>query len=317
MYKSIDIPAQNSVVVSGTLLSLDSREGKAKKTGKPYRSLNTVVRVNQFYNGKEETSEIPLDFIAMKFKKDGTNNSMFDTYGEYVSKYQTAERHGLEAATHVQVNGRRGNGVLTENMFIDSRNEENVISTWRIGSSFLNEVYASSVANKSDCATFDVEIFIMNIDRELSNMGEETGRLKIRGGIVQYGRKLDIFDFFVENPEAVDYIERNYSINDTAHFVGRIRYTSETVISQTQNSWGESIPKTTTSKKHELIITGPGAGAADGPLDEERSYSPDEIRVLVADRNTRKEQIKIENKNKAAVKTAAESVAPAKYGWEE
>ena len=101
-------------------------------------------------------------------------------------------------------------------------------------------------------------------------------------------------DFFVENPGAVDYIERNFKVNDTAHFVGRLRYTSETVKYESENTWGESIPQTTTKKKRELIITGPGVGCESGPYDEDRSYDPEDIRVLVADRNAVKEQKKME-----------------------
>lgn len=313
MYKSIDTQALNSVVITGSLLNLELREGKTKKDAKPYRAANASVRVNQFYGGKEETSEIPLSFIAMKFKKDGTNNPVFDTLGGYANEYKTAERNGLEAATHVQINGRRGNGQLSENMFVDNRNPENVISSWNIRASFLNEVRSNTAVSGADCATFDVEIFILNLEREVSAMGEETGRLKIRGGIVQWGRSLDVLDFYVEDPSAVDYIERNYNINDTVHVVGRVRYTSEINTYQVENSWGEAIPQTTTKKKHELIIT----HGDDEPLPEERAYDPEDIRVLVADRTARKEQKKMEAKSKPAQKPAEVAPTTTKYGWED
>ena len=322
MYKSIEIPAINSVVINGTLLGLDMREGKsaAEKGSKPYRSVNSTIRVNQAYNGKTEISEIPVSFIAMKHKKDGTDNPVYETLGKYATEYKTAQRDGFENATNVIINGRRGNGSLSENMFATPQNPETVISNWNIGASFLNEARGITPGNSADCATFDIEMFILNLDREMSSEGEETGRLKIRGGIVKYGRKLDCLDFFVEDKTAIDYIERNYNINDTAHFVGRIRYTSETVNYETSNTWGESIPQTTTKKKHELIITGPGVGGEDGPYDEERSYDPEDIRVLVADRNAVKEQKKNEARRKAASKLAA-GTAPAKPAfkmeWEE
>ena len=327
MFRSIETPAQNSVVINGSLLGFDLREGKtsAAKGAKPYRAATASIRVNQMYNNKEEISEIPVSFISMKFKNDGTNNPVYDTLGGYSTEYMTAERHGIENATKVNINGRRGNGALSENMFADSRNPETVISSWNINASFLNEARGQAVGNSGDCATFNVEIFIFDINREVTAEGEETGRLKIRGGIVKYGGKIDCLDFYVENPTAIDFIERNYNNNDTAHFVGRIRFTSETVVHQSENTWGESIPETTTRKKRELIITGPGAGHEDGPNEEENSYNPEDIRVAMADRNTLKEQKKSEARAKAKTKKAgsttsavsAGAAAPATYEWEE
>lgn len=319
MFKSIDTPALNSVVVSGALLGLDLREGKSSpaKGSKPYRSVKSTVRVNQTFGGKSEVSEIPLDFISMKHKKDGTDNPLYETLGKYATEYKTAQRDGIENATMVTVNGRRGNGTLSENMFATPQNPETVVSNWAVNATFLNELRGAAPGNGAECATFDIEIFILNLDREISPEGEETGRLKIRGGVVKYGRKLDCLDFYVENPSAIDYIERNFNINDTAHFVGRLRFTSETVNYEMENTWGESIPQTTTKKKRELIITGPGIGCENGPYDEERSYNPEDIRVLVADRNALKEQKKMEARSKAAKPAAAPAANKPVYGWEE
>ena len=318
MYKSIDTPALNSVVINGALLGLDMREGKSapSKGSKPYRSVNATIRVNQAYGGKHEVSELPVSFIAMKHKKDGTDNPVYETLGKYATEYHTAQKDGIENATNVNVNGRRGNGSLSENMFATPQNPETVVSGWNINASFLNENRGIAPGNSGDCATFDIEIFILNLDREVSPEGEETGRLKIRGGVVKFGRKLDCLDFFVEDKSAIDYIERNYNVNDTAHFVGRIRFTSETVSYETSNTWGESIPQTSTRKKRELIITGPGVGGEDGPYDEERSYDPEDIRVLVADRNALKEQKKMEARAKAAKPAVSAAASKPVYGWE-
>ena len=74
MYRMSNVPARNAVSINGMLLSYDIRDGKSKKNGSPYRMANAVLRVNQFYSGKEELSEIPVKSLAMKFKKDGTDN---------------------------------------------------------------------------------------------------------------------------------------------------------------------------------------------------------------------------------------------------
>lgn len=315
MSKSIDNQSTNGVTIVGKLSDLVMREGTSKAGGKPYRSGTATIRVEQHYGGKDETSEIPVQFIAMKFKKDGTSNPAYESLSE-LNNYKTIQNHGYDAANRIRVNAKSGH--LSENMFV-GRDNEQVVSTWRIDSSFFNEVRGSQEAAPSngDCATFSVDLFLMSIAREMTADGEETGRLKIRGGIVQYGRKLDCLDFYVEDPTAVEYIERNWSMNDTVNAVGRIRYTSETVTYHSENSWGEDIPKTSTKTKRELIIT----QGSDVPFDEELAYAPEDIQVMNADRNNRKEQLKIDARSRAAAKkavpSAAAAVASSGFGWEE
>lgn len=311
MPKNVEMQATNTATVTGTLLDVSVREMETKADKKPFRSANVVLRVTQTYGGKTEISEIPISMVAMKFKKDGTINSAYENIGALKTDYRSAQQVGDVGASRLRFSGRSVN--LRENMFADSRDPENVVSTWQINATFFNEVRGSDTnVTNADCATFSVDIYIMAMSREMTVEGEETGRLKIRGGVVQYGRKLDCFDFYVEDPTAVDYIERNWSINDTVNAMGRIRYTSETVTYESQNTWGEAIPRTSTRTKRELIIT----QGSDFALDDEKSYSPDDIRALNADRNQRKEQIKIDARNKKQKKAAA-AVPSTSYEWEE
>ena len=312
MSKSIDMQSTNTATVTGTLLDVAVREMETKADKKPFRSANVTLRVNQTYGGKSEVSEIPISMIAMKFKKDGTINPAYDNLGSLKTDYQSAQQVGDVAASRLRFSGRSVN--LRENMFADSRDPENVISNWQINATFFNEVRGNGDTNVSsaDCATFNVDIYIMAMNREMTTEGEETGRLKIRGGVVQYGRKLDCFDFYVEDPSAVEYIDRNWSINDTVNAMGRIRYSSETVTYESQNTWGEAIPRTSTRTKRELIIT----QGSDFAFEEDKAYSPDDIRVLNADRNQRKEQLKIDARNKKQQKKAAAPVSSG-YEWEE
>lgn len=314
MSKSINIQSNNAVTIVGKLNDVVVREGVSKNGGKPYRSGTVTIRVDQTYGGKQEVSEIPVQFIAMKFKKDGTSNPAYESVGQLTSQFKSIQNYGYDEASRIRVNGKSGN--ISENMFV-GRDGEQVISSWRVNSSFFNEVRGSieAVPANADCATFNVDIFIMSMIREVTAEGEETGRLKIRGGLIQYGGKLDCLDFYVEDPTAVDYIERNWNMNDTVNAVGRIRYTSETVIQDyhSENSWGESIPpQPTTQIKRELIIT----HGSDEPFDEDVAYAPEDIQVVNADRNNRKEQLKIEARSKAVQKAAKPAVAASDYGWE-
>ena len=118
----------------------------------------------------------------MKFKKDGTTNPAYESVGQLTSQFKSIQNYGYDEASRIRVNGKSGN--ISENMFV-GRDGEQVVSSWRINSSFFNEVRGGEAPGNADCATFNIDIFIMAIARELTAEGEETGRLKIRGGVVQ------------------------------------------------------------------------------------------------------------------------------------
>ena len=61
----------------------------------------------------------------------------------------------------------------------------------------------------------------MDMTDELDREGDTTGRLIIKGAVVQYGGMLDVLYFVVEQPEAVDFIQRNWKINDTVTVKGK------------------------------------------------------------------------------------------------
>ena len=317
MSKSIQNPAKNEVSITGTLHSVVIRDGIAKGSGKPYRSGTVTLRVNQHYGangGVDEISEIPVSFVAMKFKRDGSQNPAYDNLKEFMEggSYHSIQEVGLEHATRLRVSGKYGN--LSENMFV-GRDGETINSGWRVNSSFFGVVRGGGEASPSngDSATFSTDIFIMSIDDEVTAEGEATGRLHIRGAIVRYGQRLDVMDFYAENPGVVDFMSRNYNVNDTVNVVGRIRYTSTVEETHEESSWGEVIPKSTTRTKRELILV----NGADEVFDDEMAYDPADIATLNADRNSRREQLKIDARNKAAASKAAKApVDNGGYDWE-
>ena len=68
MSKSVNNPSSNAVTITGKLSDVVVREGTSKQGGKPYRAGTVTIRVDQTYGGKSEVSEVPVQFIAMKFK---------------------------------------------------------------------------------------------------------------------------------------------------------------------------------------------------------------------------------------------------------
>ena len=161
MSKSIENAGTNKVTIVGTLLNASVRDGVSKASNKPYRSGTITVRVNQVYNGKEEVSEVPVSFIAMKYKNDGTTiNPAYENVQQFTDTFKTAENYGSEA-TRIRIGGAASKygGTLEENMYVSKQNPEQVISAMRISGRFFNEVKGEM----ADCATFSMDIFIIKI----------------------------------------------------------------------------------------------------------------------------------------------------------
>jgi len=166
-----------------------------------------------------------------------------------------------------------------------------------------------NTGSTADVASFILDIFIMDMAPELDRDQDETGRLLIKGAIVQYGGKVDVLNFIVENPDTVDYISSHWNVNETNTVKGRIRVTSqEEKPVASSSSWGEDVPDTTTRMIRELIIT---KGDDEGK-EEDFAYDPSEIRKGFNVRKAEIEQLQIEAKNKNS-KPAED--ATSKYSW--
>lgn len=296
--KKLDKQSINKVNIVGKLLETTFREGTTKNDNKPYESCNYIVRVNQVIEGKEEIHEIPASVFATKYTNAGKANPVYKTIQD-MRKMNTIQKDGESAASIVRITG----GNINENYFVSQSGQ--FVDGWQLRTSFVNE------GGKGELATFNVEIYIIDMHDEVDKNDEPTGRLVIRGGIVQYGEKLDVVEFLVEAPDKVEYISRNWNINDTVLAKGYIRYTAqEDAKPANQSSWGDDIPDGTTQMKRELII----AGGSDEPYDEEFAYDPVEIRKAFNVRKAIIEQAQIDARNKGQKKEAAPSKS--NYSWE-
>lgn len=301
--KDIMIQATNKLNIVGKLLNVEFGEGKMSD-GRDYKRANVTVRVNQAIEGKEETSEITAGFFASPYTKTGKPNPAYKSLTD-LQNLKTAQNVGIDNADKVVLAG----ATLSENNFVSRSG--NLVNGFQIRGSFVN-----NTTNPSDAATFITEIYIMDMHEETDHEGEFTGRLVIRGGIVQYGGRLDVLDFVVEAPDKVEYISNNWEVNKTITVKGRIRMTSQEVApTSSGSSWGEDIQDTTTSYVRELVIT----GGDDEPKDEEFGYDGAEIKKAFNERKARVEQMTIDARSKAkgqgsSVNTAQS--AATKYSWE-
>ncbi len=294
--KSVQIQAGNKINLCGKLMDVAFGNGKLTD-GRPYERATVTVRATQTYGGKEETSDVQVGMFATEFTSTGKPNPAWKSIMD-LKHMNTAQNVGIDAAAHVRFTGAS----LSENNFVSRTGQ--LINGWQIRGSFINE------AKLSDVASFVTDIFIMNMHDEVDREGDTTGRLVIKGGIVQYGGKLDVVDFIVEAPDTVEYISRNWKVGDTVTVKGRIRVTSQEEEVQS-SGWGEDVPDTTTRFVRELIIT---TGDDEGK-EEEFAYDPAEIKKAANERKAMIEQMQI-NARKVAPKQGAGSANATNYDWE-
>ena len=297
--KDINVQAMNKMNLVGKLMNVDFGEGKLSD-GREYKRATVTIRVTQPVDGKEETSEIPVGFFASPYTSTGKPNPAYKSLVD-LKELKTAQNVGVDAADQVRITS----ATLSENNFV-SRNG-NLINGFQIRGSFIN------AAKLSDAATFNTEVSIMDIHDEVDREDEPTGRLVVRGGIVQYGGRLDVLDFIVEAPDKVEFVSRNWEVNTTQRIVGRVRVTSHEVESSGESSgWGEDIPDTTTTFVRELIIT----GGDDSAKDEEFSYDPADIKKAFNVRKAMIEQMQIDARSKAPKQGSSGHTDAKKYEWE-
>lgn len=298
--KNLTNMSENKLNIVGKLLDVNAADGKLED-GRYYERANFTVRVNQTYNNKQEISEIPVSIFATQYTRDNRPNPAYENL-QRLKSMKTVQGYGEAEADVVRLSGAS----ISENNFVAKSG--NFINSWQIRSSFINN------GNKAqDIASFNIDIFIMDMHPEIDNDGEETGRLIVKGAIVQYNNVVDVLEFVVEGADRVEYIERNWNINDTVNIGGRIRVTSqETTRPASTSSWGEELPETTTRMMRELVIT----RGSDEPFDEEFAYDPSEIKKGFNVRKAKIEQMQMDAKNRNTQKAAPAQTTSSKYSWE-
>ena len=192
--KTINDKAQNNITIAGKLL--DATFTKGSKDGRPYERFNLTVRVSQKYLGVDETSEIPVSGIVSQFTKNGAPNPAYASL-QQLKNFKTVQNCGFAEADSIKIT----RGSISENNFMSRSG--NLINGWQIRTTYVNKSEAK------DIASFLIDIFIMDMKEELDKDETPTGRLIIKGGIVQYDSSLSVLEFIVEDPQCVEYISSN------------------------------------------------------------------------------------------------------------
>lgn len=268
----------NIVNITGILKELQLEE-KTTTDGKDIVVGKATIKVDQEISGKLRECEIPVELYANKLTKDGNLSKLYPIvvgYKEKLTSLAACPEDQPQLASKIVISGAD----LSENVWIDTQSNQ-PRSSYKIRSNFLN-LYNGSMEEFKPEARFEVSGVILKTMPETKN-DEETGRLKVQVGIVNYGGRLDIIDMIAESPNAVNHINANFNIGDTVKLAGRINISHKVITTEEQQGFGEPIIRKRTVSVREFVIT---SGSESG-LSEEYSYDADDIKAALADRQAR------------------------------
>lgn len=290
----------NVVEIAGILKDLNVEE-KQTTDGRGYVSCQATVKVDQEINGKAVECEIPVRMFSMALKKDGGPNKIYQSIVKYKDQFTSlaaCPENQPELASKVIINAGR----LEENIWVDPNSGEER-STFQISTNFMNA--PRNTSDFTEGATFELSGIILTKTNEVDGNGDDTGRLKVKFGVVRYGGRLDVIDLIAESANAVNFIEQNWSEGDTVNLNGAISINQSTKTWTEEQGFGEPIVRTKTVSRKELIILG---GSASG-LEEDYSYDNDAVKQALDERKVRIEELK----QKANVK--GKTQAPKQNGF--
>ena len=276
--------ADNKVCIEGILSEVDIKTGESKKDQKPYIMGEIKVKVTQDINGKTEHMEIPVNMFATKETKKGGINPAYQNIQKIKEEYTSIASCGNEdEASRIRIDRAE----IGENAFWG--NNGVLVSRPRIRASF------SSRIKKDECkenATFEAVIVIGNIKEEIKN-DEPTGRLVIKGILIQYGGKADVVDFIVASNDAINHIQTYWNEGDTVRVAGKINFSSRVIHEEKEVGFGDPIIEERTVSVKELIITSGSQSALDGEL----AYEAEDIKEALKQRQATLDEQK-ENSSK-------------------
>ena len=146
-------------------------------------------------------------------------------------------------------------------------------------------------------ATFANVIVVGGFKEETDRNGDLTGRLIVKGILPQYGDKVDVVDYIVENEAAKKHISTFWAKGDTVRITGVLNFSSTTETEVIEMGFGEPQVKHHTKTVSELLVTAGSQGA----LDAEFAYDADDISAALTRRQAMLAELKANAGKKAEV----------------
>lgn len=247
-------------------------EQRTDRNNRNYISGRVSLLVDQAVYGDVEHNEIAVSVFAYEMTNSGKPNPSYKSLSDLIENGMSVAATGSpELADKYRVTGCD----LRTNEF-DSRDGRHVVYP-EVRGSFFSKVTGAF----APIATFEEEIYILGITPEEKN-DEPTGRLVVKGATVGWGDKINVIDYIVESPQAVQYVEQNWGPEMTVTINGKIRSTVTTetrTVNSESMGFGEAPVRTFNRTLKEYVIT---AGSA--PMEE--GYDPTEIQDAIARQNS-------------------------------
>ena len=273
----------NRVTIQGTLMD-NTIEVKVDSKGRRYLSGSVEVKVDNDYI-------VPVDTFAYELKNDGTKNGLYERLVKVI-EYPSARTVGLGAAPKITISNAR----VEDNSFYSER-DARVVNNWRISGSFMR-LAANDAKNINE---YEVEGVIASIKEVTDRNGEPTDTYQIKLWNVGFGEKVNELTFTFDDPEAVKYINENYSVGDKVTLCGQVVYSQVERVVEKNLGFGEPVKQTFTNTVRQLKITA-------GTEAEESDVAVKELQTIIVSQNNMIKERAEARAQATAAKTPASSV---------
>lgn len=273
----------NRVTIQGTLMD-NTIEVKVDSKGRRYLSGSVEVKVDNDYI-------VPVDTFAYELKNDGTKNGLYERLVKVI-EYPSARTVGLGAAPKITISNAR----VEDNSFYSER-DARVVNNWRISGSFMR-LAANDAKNINE---YEVEGVIASIKEVTDRNGEPTDTYQIKLLNVGFGEKVNELTFTFDDPEAVKYINENYSVGDKVTLCGQVVYSQVERVVEKNLGFGEPVKQTFTNTVRQLKITA-------GTEAEESDVAVKELQTIIVSQNNMIKERAEARAQATAAKTPASSV---------
>lgn len=265
----------NSIVLSGTLAELETKNGTCEMTVKgskqtaDYISLKGVIKF-----GNSEVEERRFESFIKSKKANGEDSKLYPIFCDWASSAIPLTKN-KENATKVTFSGS-----MVANDYINV--EEQLVKAHKISMQLLNKKYQGEMAKA------DIEGYIQSVREENNSNGIPTGRLLMDIVSTDYFNNALVLDKVIIPVELAEPFSNMYAEGQTAIFhIDYIPYIDEVSTSGDGIGVQRSV---TEGKSHlDMVLVG-----ADKPYedDDEKALTPEIIRNLLAERKTKLDQIK-------------------------
>lgn len=283
---------ENRVKIEGILSEINLEYSSFVKNGVTVEAIggDIKIQVTQKINGEDAILEIPVHMFAPKLTNKGTSNPAYESMEKVKTEFISIAAGGIEAADRVRIT----NGNIQMNEYYNSNGQ--LISFPRIIASFCSRIKREECAPE---ATFTTQFVVLSKGYETDRDGIETGRYFVKGGLVQYGGKVDIVTFYSTNKGVINGIDTYWAERDTVKASGRLNFATKITEVTREVDFGEPVVEKRTSNISEMLIT----GGSQTPMEGDFAIDWSEMENGLAERLARLEKQKEKDVARAGART--------------